>query len=174
MISKRTLAAVDAVLIVAARGSHRPVRTQEISEALGFSVSYLEGILRDLKVHGLLQSFRGPGGGYQVEASLEKVSIWDVVKDFEPTQTEEALLPKDGSEIQSTHLLDLQKTFETFLSEQSLARWAPKLPKDSVPVSQPVSAFKLKPLPVQTIAHLPNSVFQWHMFNNPAQSSASN
>lgn len=172
MMSKRTLAAVNAMLFVAGHASHQPVRTHEISRYLGFSISYMEGILSELKSHGLLASSRGPGGGYQVEAALADVSIWDIVKVFEHPNAEELDDQREGQEIQSGYLRSLQQAFEQFLSKQSLAQWAPKgTLRPEMPKPMPVG-FKFKPLPKTTVAHLPNSVFQWYKFSPSSQNAA--
>lgn len=171
MMSKRTLAAVNAMLFVAGQGQQHPVRTHEISTALGFSVSYMEGILSELKSHGLLQSSRGPGGGYQVEGSPEDLSIWDIVKVFETPNPEELEDKRTGQEIQSGYLLGLHQAYEQFLRSQTLAQWTLKPSRLTANVQPTVSRFKFKPLPARTLAHLPNSVFQWYKFNPGTQSA---
>ena len=165
MMSKRTLAAVNAMLFVAGQGQQRPVRTHEVSAALGFSISYMEGILSELKSHKLLQSSRGPGGGYQVDCSPEDLSIWDIVKVFETPNLEELEDQRKGQEIQSGYLRGLHQAYEQFLRSQTLAQWTPKQRQPPASVQPTVSRYKFKPLPARTVAHLPNSVFQWYKFN---------
>ena len=83
MVSKKALHALNATVYIARNAHQRCVPTQEISSALGVSVSYLEGMLKTLKDHGVLHSFRGPGGGYQIGAALADMSVWDVARIFD-------------------------------------------------------------------------------------------
>jgi Rrf2 family transcriptional regulator, iron-sulfur cluster assembly transcription factor len=171
MISKRTTAAVHAVLFIAGHGQQQPVRTHEVARALDFSISYMEGLLSELKSRGLLMSTRGPGGGYQLAIELSKLSIWDVVKLFEIPNPQELNDCREGQEIQSSYLRELHQAFVQYLSEQSLAQWAPQ---STAPVAkdQPsASIFKFKPMPTRTVAHLPNSVFQWYKFTTNTQNA---
>ena len=59
------------------------VSTQDIADLLGLSVSYLESILKVLKANGIIRSYRGPGGGYQMDADPSELSVWEVVSLFD-------------------------------------------------------------------------------------------
>lgn len=56
--------------------------TAKIAQALGLSKIYLEQILRPLKSHRIVESIKGPNGGYRIaDARLVKVSeIFDALE----------------------------------------------------------------------------------------------
>ncbi|MDR2244548.1 MAG: Rrf2 family transcriptional regulator, partial [Burkholderiales bacterium] len=58
--------AVTAVLDVALHGTQGPVTLAAISERQDISLSYLEQLFGKLRRCGLVESVRGPGGGYNL------------------------------------------------------------------------------------------------------------
>ena len=56
--------AVTAMLDLALHSQSRPVSLAEISERQTISLSYLEQLFSRLRKAGLVDSVRGPGGGY--------------------------------------------------------------------------------------------------------------
>jgi Rrf2 family iron-sulfur cluster assembly transcriptional regulator len=71
--------AVTAMLDLAMHGGKRPVTLAGISERQSISLSYLEQLFGKLRRHTLVDSVRGPGGGYTLARELEKVSVADIV-----------------------------------------------------------------------------------------------
>ena len=71
--------AVTAMLDIALHCEQGPVSVQDIAGRQDISSSYLEQIVGRLKRLGLLTSHRGPGGGYQLGAAPEEISISAVV-----------------------------------------------------------------------------------------------
>ncbi|HUL92241.1 MAG TPA: Fe-S cluster assembly transcriptional regulator IscR [Burkholderiales bacterium] len=71
--------AVTAMLDLAMHGGKRPVTLAGISERQSISLSYLEQLFGKLRRHTLVESVRGPGGGYTLARDLEKVSVADIV-----------------------------------------------------------------------------------------------
>ena len=71
--------AVTAMLDLAMHGGKRPVTLAGISERQCISLSYLEQLFGKLRRHTLVESVRGPGGGYTLARELEKVSVADIV-----------------------------------------------------------------------------------------------
>jgi Rrf2 family iron-sulfur cluster assembly transcriptional regulator len=71
--------AVTAMLDLAMHGGNRPVTLAGISERQSISLSYLEQLFGKLRRHTLVESVRGPGGGYTLARELEKVSVADIV-----------------------------------------------------------------------------------------------
>ena len=45
----------------------------------GISLSYLEQLFGKLRRHALVESVRGPGGGYRLARPTEKVSVADII-----------------------------------------------------------------------------------------------
>jgi len=71
--------AVTAMLDLAMHGGKRPVTLAGISQRQSISLSYLEQLFGKLRRHTLVDSVRGPGGGYTLARDLEKVSVADII-----------------------------------------------------------------------------------------------
>lgn len=71
--------AVTAMLDVALHAADRPISLAEIADRQGISRPYLEQIFGRLKRAGLVESWRGPGGGYRLSTDPENVSVADVI-----------------------------------------------------------------------------------------------
>jgi len=64
---------------VAMHATKGPVTLAGVSERQKISLSYLEQLFGKLRRHGLVESVRGPGGGYRLARGPETVSIADVI-----------------------------------------------------------------------------------------------
>ena len=71
--------AVTAMIDLALRDTNGPVTLAAISGRQGISLSYLEQLFGKLRRHGIVESVRGPGGGYTMARVLERVSVADVI-----------------------------------------------------------------------------------------------
>ena len=71
--------AVTAMLDLALRHQHGPVTLAGIGQRQGISLSYLEQLFGKLRRHALVESVRGPGGGYRLARPAEKVSVADII-----------------------------------------------------------------------------------------------
>ena len=71
--------AVTAMLDLALRHQHGPVTLAGIGARQGISLSYLEQLFGKLRRHALVESVRGPGGGYCLARPTEKVSVADII-----------------------------------------------------------------------------------------------
>ena len=72
--------AVTAMIDVALRGQEGPVTLAGISERQKISLSYLEQLFGRLRRYGLVESVRGPGGGYCLARLDADITIADVVR----------------------------------------------------------------------------------------------
>lgn len=72
--------AVTAMLDLALRHGKGPVTLAGISERQDISLSYLEQLFGKLRRHQLVDSVRGPGGGYTLAKPLEAVSVADIIR----------------------------------------------------------------------------------------------
>ncbi|MEE8222196.1 MAG: Rrf2 family transcriptional regulator [Nitrosomonadaceae bacterium] len=70
--------AVTAILDLAMQRSS-PVKLAEISERQQISLSYLEQLFAKLRQRKLVDSVRGPGGGYCLARNMEHVSVADII-----------------------------------------------------------------------------------------------
>lgn len=71
--------AVTAMLDVTIHASHGPVSLADISERQGISLSYLEQLFSKLRKYGLVNSIRGPGGGYRLGRCSAEIAVADVI-----------------------------------------------------------------------------------------------
>jgi Rrf2 family transcriptional regulator, iron-sulfur cluster assembly transcription factor len=72
--------AVTAMVDLALRHGKGPVTLAGISERQDISLSYLEQLFGKLRRHNLVDSVRGPGGGYTLAKPLETVSVADIIR----------------------------------------------------------------------------------------------
>jgi len=72
--------AVTAMLDLALHGGKAPVTLAGISERQDISLSYLEQLFSRLRRHELVESVRGPGGGYYLAKTLDAVSVADIIR----------------------------------------------------------------------------------------------
>ncbi|ADE15037.1 iron-sulfur cluster assembly transcription factor IscR [Nitrosococcus halophilus Nc 4] len=71
--------AVTAMLDLALHYEQGPITLADISRRQGISLSYLEQLFARLRKKGLVDSARGPGGGYRLSREAEKISVIDVI-----------------------------------------------------------------------------------------------
>ncbi|MFN3629425.1 MAG: Fe-S cluster assembly transcriptional regulator IscR [Casimicrobiaceae bacterium] len=71
--------AVTAMIDVALHNHEGPVTLAEVSERQKISLSYLEQLFSKLRRHGLVESVRGPGGGYNLAKPAGAISVSDVI-----------------------------------------------------------------------------------------------
>jgi Rrf2 family transcriptional regulator, iron-sulfur cluster assembly transcription factor len=71
--------AVTAMLDISLHAEQAPVSVLEISLRQNISSAYLEQIVGTLKRGGLLESTRGPGGGYVLGLSADTITVSAIV-----------------------------------------------------------------------------------------------
>jgi Rrf2 family transcriptional regulator, iron-sulfur cluster assembly transcription factor len=71
--------AVTAMIDIALRDRHGPVTLAAISQRQKISLSYLEQLFGKLRRHELVDSTRGPGGGYTLARAPHDVSVADII-----------------------------------------------------------------------------------------------
>lgn len=72
--------AVTAMLDLALNSQNHPVTLTEIATRQTISLSYLEQLFARLRKAEIVQGVRGPGGGYQLSQSPEKISIAAIIE----------------------------------------------------------------------------------------------
>lgn len=118
--------AVTAILDLALHSEHGPVSLADISARQGISLSYLEQLFARLRQFKLVQSVRGPGGGYRILGSTAEISIAQVVdavsESLDATRCEGKGNCHEGEVCLTHHLWeDLSAQIHQFLSGISLA-----------------------------------------------------
>ena len=71
--------AVTAMIDLAMRHGGGPVTLAGISDRQKISLSYLEQLFGKLRRHGLVESVRGPGGGYNLARPMDQLTIADII-----------------------------------------------------------------------------------------------
>jgi len=71
--------AVTAMVDLALRDGSGPVTLAEISSRQKISLSYLEQLFGKLRRHQLVESVRGPGGGYNLARDIGTMSVADII-----------------------------------------------------------------------------------------------
>lgn len=77
--------AVTAMIDLALRCCDGPVTLAGISERQKISLSYLEQLFGKLRRHQLVESVRGPGGGYCLARSATLLTVADIVRAVDET-----------------------------------------------------------------------------------------
>jgi len=71
--------AVTAMLDLALRYDRGAVTLADIAKRQGISLSYLEQLFAKLRRSGLVDSVRGPGGGYNLAMAPNKISVAKII-----------------------------------------------------------------------------------------------
>ena len=72
--------AVTAMLDIASHNTGNPISLPEISHRQNISLSYLEQLFSRLKKNGLVDSIKGPGGGYILSKDANEIVISEVIQ----------------------------------------------------------------------------------------------
>ena len=118
--------AVTAMLDLALHYEQGAVTLADIARRQGISLSYLEQLFARLRRNGLVDSIRGPGGGYNLAMHPSKISVAQIVHAInENIDATRCAGEKncDGEERCLTHYLweDLSERIHEFLSGITLA-----------------------------------------------------
>jgi Rrf2 family iron-sulfur cluster assembly transcriptional regulator len=71
--------AVTAMIDVAMHSTNGPATLAGVAERQKISLSYLEQLFGKLRRSGLVESVRGPGGGYHLARDMGEVSVADII-----------------------------------------------------------------------------------------------
>jgi Rrf2 family protein len=75
--------AVRAVVELADSSQEAPRKVDEVAQAQGIPVSFLENILTQLRSSGIVRSQRGPEGGYWLAKPPEEVNLAHIIRAVE-------------------------------------------------------------------------------------------
>lgn len=118
--------AVTAMLDLALNSGNKPVSLADISARQEISLSYLEQLFARLRKYRLVTSVRGPGGGYLLANTAEKINIAQIVdavdESIDATKCGRKGNCQSGSKCITHHLwCDLSDQIHNFLANISLA-----------------------------------------------------
>lgn len=71
--------AVTAMVDLALRPGTAPMTLAEISARQKISLSYLEQLFAKLRRRGIVDSVRGPGGGYRLAKEMAQIAVADII-----------------------------------------------------------------------------------------------
>lgn len=78
-LSTKSRFAVTAMIDIGLREHLGPVSLAAISQRHNISISYLEQIFKSMRERGLVDSTRGPGGGYTLNRVAHQISVADII-----------------------------------------------------------------------------------------------
>ncbi len=82
-LSQKTKYALRALQTLAREKGRGPMLIADLAEQGALPRKFLELILLELKNHGLLESKRGKGGGYQLRKPPEQITLGEVIRLFD-------------------------------------------------------------------------------------------
>ena len=94
--AKAEYACLAVIALAQRRPENRPVPIREIAEAQGIPETFLTQILLKLKGAGLVLSTRGSAGGYRLARSPEEISLLDVLRVVDGSESERAGVPRSS------------------------------------------------------------------------------
>jgi Rrf2 family protein len=140
--------AVRAVVELASGSGDSPRKVDEVAQAQGIPVSFLENILTQLRSAGLVRSQRGPEGGYWLAHPPEEVNLAQVIRAVEgPLVGVRGLRPEEvtyegSAESLQQVWLALRANLRKVLEHVTLADVASgKLPKEIVALTKQEEAW---------------------------------
>ncbi len=71
--------AVTAMLDLSINYQKGPITLADISKRQGISLSYLEQLFSKLRKNGLVDSARGPGGGYRLSREAGEIAVGEII-----------------------------------------------------------------------------------------------
>lgn len=118
--------AVTAMLDLAINAQDAPISLADISERQNISLSYLEQLFAKLRNYQLVNSIRGPGGGYKLTRTINNIHIAEIIDAVNETVDATRCQGKHGchsGDICLTHHLwhELSEQIHDFLSNITLA-----------------------------------------------------
>ena len=78
-LSTRGRFAITAMIDLALRDKAYPVPLSDLALRHGISLSYLEQVFSKLRQQGLVESTRGPGGGYTLGFRGDQITVADII-----------------------------------------------------------------------------------------------
>lgn len=160
--------AVTAMIDVGLRDNAGPVSLAEIAARHQISLSYLEQLFSKLRQCGLVESTRGPGGGYSLARRAELITVADIIGAVEGDLRDGELQgdgssEKDGAAAMTAELwATLNARMISHLQSITLHSLVSEQKTRGVKIEQkpaPRHGIYKQPAPEPVRATVPNSVF---------------
>ena len=75
--------ALIAMVELARKQKDKPIPLRVIAEDLGLSNNYLRQLFMDMAANGIVDSIRGPNGGYYLSNELDRISVLQIIEAVE-------------------------------------------------------------------------------------------
>ena len=168
-ITTRGQLAVSAMTDLALRQKMRPVALSTISARQGTSLSYLEQLFSALRRAGLVDSTRGPGGGYTLARNTDQISVAEIILAVENLKADDlqnlgagqaAQVKSMTGELWSTFNLRVMEYLQSVTLQDLVAQQHAKgvVAEERSPAA-PRPKLSAKPRPLMARVGVPNSVF---------------
>ncbi|MEQ9115786.1 MAG: Rrf2 family transcriptional regulator [Rickettsiales bacterium] len=82
-LSTRTRYAIMAIVDIAYYSKGSPVNLADIAKRENIAVNYLEQIFVNLRKNNLVESVKGPGGGYKLSKPADQITVADVMRSMD-------------------------------------------------------------------------------------------
>lgn len=163
--------AVTAMIDVALREKTGPVSLSEIAARHQISLSYLEQMFSKLRQHKLVESTRGPGGGYTLGHRSDSITIADIIgaiedatdhRTLDVTRRTESMAPNLAQDMTQELWDDLRSKMADYMQSITLRKLVLEQLAKGVRVEErqmPNRGVFKKPKPELLRASVPNSVF---------------
>lgn len=165
-LSTRGRFAIAAMIDLASRQTPAPVPLQDLAQRHRISMSYLEQMFAHLRQAGLVESTRGPGGGYRLARSATDIAIADIIaaidRGSEETESAETAAHRSAQALTQDLWDDLQRTVMAHLRTVTLQSLADEQKAKGFMVQERKAAARPiapKPRPALVRPGTPNSVF---------------
>ena len=143
--------AVRAVVELAESSQGSPRKVEDVAQAQGIPVSFLENILTQLRSTGIVRSQRGPEGGYWLAQPPEEVNLAQVIRAVEgPLVGVRGQRPEEIEYVGSAESLQqvwiaLRANLRKVLENVTIADVAKgKLPKDVLALTKSEEAWETR------------------------------
>jgi Rrf2 family iron-sulfur cluster assembly transcriptional regulator len=155
--------AVTAMIDVALREKLGPVPLSDIAVRQQISLSYLEQMFSKLRLHGLVVSTRGPGGGYTLGHRTDGITVADIISAVEEPALKSTSQDESNTQDMAQDLWDAMnaKVFD-FMQSVTLRSLVLEQLAKGVKIEQklaPTRGVFKKPTHVSVRTTAPNSVF---------------
>jgi Rrf2 family iron-sulfur cluster assembly transcriptional regulator len=160
--------AVTAMIDLALRQSNGPVTLAAISQRQQISLSYFEQLFGKLRRHELVESTRGPGGGYSLGRKAADITVADIIVSVDrahrrhPLRRQENCMGESGRCMTHELWTSLNQRMVEFLDSVSLQKLVDdQLAKGIEIENKPSMRKAISAMPVAKPIHVnaPNSVF---------------
>lgn len=94
----------------------RPVKLKAVAAKHQLDLNFLEQVARALRMHGVLRSVRGPGGGYISARDLSDMNLLEVMDAVDAAkQLKQAVASEEGSKANLNIHAELLKVIATIM-----------------------------------------------------------